>query len=373
MTSPVFILALLLSLFTLGYAFFLLHVYVGLTRLRSPLARSEHRPFVTVLLAARNEEGTIGRCLGSLRAQTYPPELYEILVIDDGSTDRTGEIATEVAQQASNVRLLRLRSGGHKPTALAAGIAQARGEVLLATDADCIVPQGWIGSMVKHFNETTDFVAGPVVERPGQGLISELSRIEFLGLMGVAAGLIGSGTPIFCNGANIAYRKEAFTEAGGFGAGHASDDEALLQRIHHRNPGSVVFSVDPESVVITDPPETFREFWLQRVRWSSKRRVYDRKSVLAIPVALYCFFLLYLLTAVACIGTSELLPFLLAATIVKVVLEITVLHGTARLLRQPILWSRVFLAELGHVPYIVFAALQGQAGMFRWKEAPIRS
>lgn len=373
MTGLFFILAFLLSVFTLAYAFFLLRVYGGLTRLGPAHRSSEQRPFVTVLLAARNEEGRIGRCLEFLRAQTYASESYEIIVIDDASTDNTGHIAAEVAQRASNVRLIRMNGGGHKPTALAAGIAEARGEIVLATDADCIVPHGWINSMVMQFDEKIDFVAGPVVERRGQTLISALSRIEFLGLIGVAAGLIGSQTPIFCNGANIAYRKKAFVDAGGFGAGHASDDEALLQRIHHRNPGSVAFSVDPESIVTTDPPMTFSEFWVQRVRWSSKRRVYERKSVLVIPVALYCFFLFYLLTGIACIGTPELLPFLLAVTVIKVALEITVLRTTARLLRQRISWGHVFLAELGHVPYIVFAALQGQAGLFRWKGAPIRS
>lgn len=367
MTPFLWALAIGLVLLAIVYAIFLIAVVVGLSRL--PRAgTSAARPFVSILVAARNEERHLGACLESLRGQTYPPDLYEIIVVDDGSTDTTSAVIQGQITAIKNLRSIRIDGGGSKTAALARGIEAARGEIILTTDADCVVRPDWVASMVSRFDSQTVFVAGPVIEREGSGILAGMSRLEFLGLIGVAGGLIGIRVPVFCNGASLAFRKQAFLAIGGYGEGQWSDDEALLQRFHGFYPDGIAYAADAGAVVVTQPSSSFTEFWHQRVRWASKRRVYERKRILLIPVILYCYFLALLVTAILAVVHPILLPLIGAVVVCKIAAECIVLARTSSLFGQKISWSHLLIAEVLHVPYIVIAALQGQTGLFRWQE-----
>ncbi len=242
---------LLLAFLFLVYALFLLRVLSGLY-VAAPGARPQNSELVSVIIAVRNEEPTIAACLESILSQEYPKESYEIIISDDGSSDETRTIVNRFRQSYAQIRLIVDSDNapvGNKRAALMAGIREAKGDILLFTDGDCIVKPGWIAGMAGALRDPTRFVAGPVVEAGEPGLLKRLSRLEFLGLIGVAGGLMRAGNPIFCNGANIAYRKTAFEEIGGFGPDvHFSDDEAILQRFHTRRPGSAAFTFEPESI-----------------------------------------------------------------------------------------------------------------------------
>jgi glycosyltransferase involved in cell wall biosynthesis len=154
------------------YLWFLLSVRRGLKR-QEGSQRADGSGFVTVVVAARNEERTIKRCLQSLLDQTYPEESYEIIVVDDHSTDRTARVVAETAATLRRGRLIHVSLGdvsasGGKPRAIAEGIRHARGDVILCTDADCVTPRGWIRSMAGQFGPGVAFVAGPVLESPSE-------------------------------------------------------------------------------------------------------------------------------------------------------------------------------------------------------------
>lgn len=361
-----------LTALAVAYAVFLCAVFLGLSRLRAGRT-SGNRPFVTILVAARNEERFLGACLESLAVQTYPRDSHEIIIIDDGSNDGTPEVIGRHSATTANVRSLRIERGGSKPTALTRGVEAARGEIILTTDADCVVRPTWVSSMISRFNDRTVFVAGPVVEQKRSGILAGLSRLEFLGLIGVAAGLIGIRVPVFCNGANLAFRRSAFLAVGGYGEGQWSDDEALLQRLHGAYPDGITYAAEDAAIVATEPPGSVVQFWRQRVRWSSKRRVYERKRILFIPIVLYCYFAVLLLAVAIAAVHPILLPLVTTVLAFKVICELAVLVRTSTLFRQEISWRHLLIAEVLHVPYIVLAAFQGQTGLFRWKGDPNRS
>ncbi|MEX2115524.1 MAG: glycosyltransferase [Bacteroidota bacterium] len=365
---------LLLFLFQV-YVFFLLKVLSGLYRAATP-PRSQTAEMVSVIIAVRNEESTVGACIQSILAQKYPKESYEIIVIDDGSSDTTRKIVHDLQNKHSQVKLVLPVADsptGNKRAAVMTGITEARGDILLFTDGDCTVRSGWISGMARALRNPTRFVAGLVVEADAQGFLQKLSRIEFLGIIGVAAGLIRGGNPIFCNGANIAYRKTAFEQIAGFGLNvHFSDDEVILQRFHARDKESVFFTFDPDTIVTTGSPRSLKGFWHQRVRWSSKSGVYENKSILARLVVLYLFFVVLLGGIVLSVQKPDLLTVIIPVLAVKFLLEWIVLHKTAVLLNQSVSVPHLFIAEVLHVPYIVLAALQGQIGSLRWKGAPVR-
>ena len=189
-----------LSLSSVYYIYFITRVRIGLLSLRFARPQNIAR-HISVVVAARNEEKDIEKCLLSLLKQTYPTNRYEIIIVDDGSTDKTASIVKSFSERFANIHLLSLMFDsehkiGRKPIALAKGIAQASGEIILTTDADCIVPPQWIEIMVNHFEEGVVFVAGPVAERDSNTFFAKMEQLEFLGLITTAAGLIGSGRPI---------------------------------------------------------------------------------------------------------------------------------------------------------------------------------
>jgi cellulose synthase/poly-beta-1,6-N-acetylglucosamine synthase-like glycosyltransferase len=367
----------LLTIFTIYYIYFITRIHIGLLSLRhAPAAGSQ--PIVSVIVAARDEEKFIGQCLQSLVQQTYPANRYEIIIVDDGSTDTTASIVRSFSDRYSNVHLLSLPAGiergtGRKPLAIAQGIGQAVGEVILTTDADCIAPPKWIQIMVNHFEDNVVFVAGPVSEQASTNFFSKLERLEFLGLITTAAGLIGSGRPIICNGANLAYRRNAFISVGGFGStGSFNDDESLMNRMIQRNIGKVVFAPELGAVITTRSSNTMISFLRQRIRWANKRGRYEDKSILFTLISLYLFFLSFALTALLIPFDQHLLLPVLLVFGGKVFVDYFVLYSGARLFFQRIPIFHFLIAELLHVPYIVIAAAIGQISSLQWKGRTIR-
>jgi biofilm PGA synthesis N-glycosyltransferase PgaC len=192
--------------------------------------------------------------------------------------------------------------------------------------------------------------------------------LEFLSLITTGAGLIGSGNPIICNGANIAFRKSAFREVNGYGEiRNSCDDEILMQRMVRRNVGKVAFNFDPSATVTTSAPDTIVGFWDQRTRWAAKRGHYEDKSILARLIALYGFFLLVFLSAFAALLDPIIGVPVVVVLAVKFVAEFIVLTEGARVFQQRISIRHFLIAELLHVPYIVVAALVVQFSALRWK------
>jgi len=368
-----FILIILLLASLASYLSFLLTVWRGLGHLEAAPAAGGGG-FVSVVLAARNEEENICRCLESLVDQNYPEDAYEVIVVDDHSTDRTAGLAREFAgrQPRARVFLVSLGDGADssgKPSAIGHGVRQARGDLILCTDADCVVPRGWIDSMAKQFDPGIAFVAGPVLETPSHSLLSRLQSLEFLGLITTAAGLIGARRPIICNGANIAYRKSAFEAVDGYGSDTGScDDETLMQRIATRAVGRIAFNKDPEATILTSTSRSIRDFWMQRMRWAAKRGRYEDKAILLRLVLLYSFFPILLAAALASLFEPRLWFFVVASFIVKACADYITLREGARMFHQVIPPWHFLIAELLHVPYIAFAGLIGQLGSIRWKE-----
>ena len=371
MSKEIIVLSIV-SLFWLYYLLFLLRIRIGLSRLSVP-HETVTQPSVSVIVAAHNEEMTIRICLLSLLAQSYPKEKIDIIVVDDESSDHTAERVRTLAASHSTVRLVSMVSKGtrltsRKSEAIAEGIKSSKADLIFTTDADCVTPEGWIESMLSYFDDKTVLVAGPVGESTGINLSARLGNIEFLGLIASAAGLIGIDSPIFCNGANLAYRRSAFLSAGGFGSSPSPcDDELLLQRIHTRRLGSIKYSVDSRSIVWTEPKQSLSSLLSQRVRWASKRGHYEQKRILLTLITLYFSFLgLLVLTIGAFFESSFRLPaiMLLAG---KATADYFVLRKSASLFHQRFSFTEFIVAEIFHVPYIVVAALLGQVITPRWK------
>ena len=250
---------------------FVLLLFWGLRSRRRALSIAQ--PSVSVLVAARNEEANLPLLLESLATQAYPRDLCEFVIVDDASTDRSGEIVEAWSHRDHRFKLLRLaeperRTQGPKKRALSAGLEISRGEIIMVTDADCAVPPGWISEIVHRFDADTDAVCGLIRFHPHPSLWSRLAAFESAVNAILNAAVIGLGGALSCAGANFAYRREAFQKAGGFDADRKSfsgDDDLLLQRMKAQGL-RIRFCDSPEVVIETAAPQNRKSYWRRKRR-----------------------------------------------------------------------------------------------------------
>ncbi|MFZ1731578.1 MAG: glycosyltransferase [Bacteroidota bacterium] len=377
----VYIFFTLFAALTAVYMLFLFRLRAGLRNLAAEPTESLavvddlRHPFVTVLLPARNEEKHIAECIASMKAQRYPAGRMEVLLIDDNSEDATWERAESAIAGDSRFRCLHVNGAGKK-SAITLGVQKAQGEVIVATDADCLHNPDWLRAMTAPFAEGADIVAGPVVYSERRTLFQRFQAMEFLGLMGVGAGFFGIGYPRLCNGANLAYRKQMFTAVSGFEGNegvHSGDDEFLLHKIVYREGGKAEFVVRPEAVVSTTTATSLRAFLGQRIRWASKGRQYDDTRFVSFLILLFVYFLFAAASPIVSVGSAAALILGLLFLILKVIADTSILYASAALFRQPLRLPDLVAAEILHAYYLVFVSVIGFFGGFTWKNRRVRN
>lgn len=378
----VFVFLTLFIALTVVYALFLFRVQLGLNWLQAEQDSDEELhadefPTVSVIVPARNEEQNIGRCIHSLAAQSYQRGKLQCIIVDDHSSDATMEIAkTAIGSDERFLLLEAERETAGKKAAITQAISWARGEIILTTDADCLHDACWVESMTAPFARGADVVAGGVVITDRSRAFARLQALEFLGLMGVGAGLFGVGYPRLCNGANLAYRKSRFVEVDGFAGndGIASgDDEFLMQKIVYRAGGNPAFATRQESVVSTPPMTTLRAFLVQRARWASKGLRYQDKRFVAFLIVLFAYFVFAFIAPFT--GFLGLASFFVSLVLLfaKWMLEIRVLTSTARLIKTPIRVADILIAEIVHPFYLVVVTVLGTIAPIQWKGRPLKN
>jgi cellulose synthase/poly-beta-1,6-N-acetylglucosamine synthase-like glycosyltransferase len=234
---------------------------------------NNYRPFVSVIIAARNEEVNIAKCLESLKKLTYPRNLFEIIIINDRSTDKTREIILRAIEGYGNFSLLDSSdnissSFPGKANAVDCGIKESRGEIILMTDADCIVPVNWIEETVKYYKNGTGMVCGYTRINGENGFFAKIQSVDWLYLLTIAIGSSGFNRTLSCIGNNLSFRKKAYESTGGYEKIKYSvtEDLALMKAI--RKKGYIIrYPVNPMAAVITDECGTFYELYSQKKRW----------------------------------------------------------------------------------------------------------
>ena len=208
--------SLILSFYCLLVVAFL----VGWVRIRrQPMPQRSASPSaVSVVVAVRNEEENVQTLIRDLSAMAYPREKFEVIIVNDHSTDATAEKARLSLNEFSNARLFDLPDGKQgKKAALQLGIEHARFGVIATTDADCTASKNWLTCLSSYFEwPDTQMLIGAVKLSGGDSFFSKLQVMEFVSLAGSTAASVGLGHPVMCNGANLAFRKEVFAEVGGY-------------------------------------------------------------------------------------------------------------------------------------------------------------
>ncbi len=360
-------------LLTIGYIGLIVSLIVGLYRLREGKNRQKY--FVSVIVAAHNEEENIGLCLSNLLRQTYPHELYEIIVIDDRSSDGTWEIVQKFQKRHSNVQTLRIDRAPEKMApkkfALTRGIASARGEIILTTDADTFPEATWAETMVRFFEPEVGMVAGfsPLDLGEKNNLLARFIALDSISLAAVAAGSAGWGNPLTCNGRNLAYRKEAFDEVGGFekiAQFVSGDDDLLLHLIKEETDWEIRYAFDRGSLVHARQPKNFKEFANQRIRHASKGKHYSAKTVLLLS-GIYFYNLLLIGYFFGSLFAPKFILLWLTSFMAKGIADFLLMNRFAMRYRLTHFMTSFPWAAFLHPLYVVIFGFWGQFGKFKWK------
>ncbi len=334
-------------------------------------------PKISVIIPVRNEAQHIGALLKDLNHQTYDPHLFEVWIVDDGSSDNTAYIVDTFIQNSSiPLKIIRLPNNptltSPKKRAIQAALTQATGELIVTTDGDCRVGPEWLTSLAACYQSTqAKLISGPVTFTPEGTLAAHLQTVEFSSLIGSGAAAIAAGSPSLCNGANLAYEKKAFEEVGGFtGNEHiaSGDDEFLMHKIAARYPGSVQFLKDPRAIVRTVPHTSWQGFYRQRKRWASKWKHY--KNPVSIALALYVFACNAILIVALGLGIFGFLswPQVFVILLTKWVPEWFFIGGVLSFLQKPKSLLYIPLVQLIYPFYVTFFGLVVQKPTYIWKD-----
>ena len=345
---------------------------------------------ITIIIPARNEEHNIKACLNTISSQPYPKDLFEVIVVDDHSTDKTAEMVTGFTAQ--NVKLVALKDfvgdrelNAYKKKAIEIAIQQSSGELIITTDADCIVPPTWLQTIAGYYEENKPaFIVMPVSYDCTNNFLEIFQALDFMTLQGITGAAVHKKILSMCNGANLAYNKKVFYEVGGFKGIDtiaSGDDMLLMHKIYKQYPGKVSYLKSKDVIVHTQPMHTLKDFFNQRIRWASKADKYDDKRIFTVLLLVYLFNLLLLVLPIVAIfkntvfnihiypfnfifSVFELWIFLIIG---KTIIELLFLLPVARFFNQAKLLWLFPLMQPFHILYTIAAGWLGKFGSYQWK------
>ena len=373
-----FLLCLLLGV---SYIFLIRRYLVDWYRLPECIVPLSYQPQsqISVIIAARNEAQSIIPCLESILNQNYPKELFEIILVDDHSDDGTKQIVERHCLSSVTVFALSdyLRADqtiqSFKKKAIGLGIQKAKGQIIVTTDADCIVPTNWLRHMEYQFVQNGVYmVAGPVSFYDERNLLERFQSLDFLGMMIITGAGISGQWMRMCNGASLAYLKSMFLKVDGFaGIDHlaSGDDMLLMHKIAAQYPQKIAFIKSKDALVLTKAKSSWSSFFQQRLRWATKSRGYQEKIVTLVlaVVFLNCVLLLLGFLLLPFLGWMMILGWLFLA-MVKSMADFFLLKEATRFFGRRDLRFSIGVSQLLHVMYIVIIGVAANVKrQYIWK------
>lgn len=224
-------------------------------------------PDVSVVIAAYNEEKVIGRTLEAICRSRYA-NLKEVIVVDDGSSDRTAEVVNAAAAADPRIRLLRQENVG-KAMALNRAFARAQSPIVVTLDADTLFTPNTVGNLARHFALDTWWqlgaVAGVVKVGNLRNLLTRYQALEYLTQIGVDRGAQDALRGIMVvPGACAAWRRDAVRRVGGYSLATLAEDCDLALALQR---AGYLVTQDDDAACYTEAPETVRALVRQRFRW----------------------------------------------------------------------------------------------------------
>ncbi len=329
-------------------------------------------PNISVIVPMRNEECSIGTLMESISKFDYPRGNFEVIVVNDQSTDSSPDIVKDWSTRMGNLELVNLTAieAGGKKQALTKGVLSARYDLVVLTDADCTVPSTWLISIAgAHAATGFAMAVGPVFTKGHGGIFNRMQALEHASLTACSLGACGAGIPIMASGANLAFNRQVVGfEASLLCPSHPSgDDMFLLHSVKSKGIGPIVALNTPGAAIYTNSASTLREFFRQRARWASKAHMYRDIPTIASAIIVFTTNTgILLLLILGALGLLKPMPLVLI-TMAKWLVDLLILHKFLGIYQQRSLLKVFLPLQLIYPIYIAITIFQSLTLALEWK------
>jgi biofilm PGA synthesis N-glycosyltransferase PgaC len=351
----------------LPYFFILLNIWRHLNKLKSFIPAGNTSVSVSVIIACRNEEKNLPELLGRLSSQDYNPLLFEVIIVDDNSSDNTFSLVSEYKK----IKFLRILSnpGSGKKQSIRAAVNTAKGDLIMTTDADCRPCNQWISTVAAYFDVTkADMIILPVQLENKPGFAGRFAELEFLSLQGVTAGTAREGNPVMCNGANLAFSRQAYLRhSGNLHDEILSGDDIFFLHSLKKESGSKIMWLNSANVVVTtSQTATIKTFLNQRARWVSKVKAFDDGYSRLISIVTFITILAWISFLVSGMISREFLLLFLAAFFLKSIPDFLILYKTTGRYNKKHLLNWFIPSQLIYPFYVITVVCRSLFNKNKW-------
>lgn len=334
----------------------------------------------SIIISVRNEEKSIIKTLISIENQLFDFNLFEVIIINDFSTDATLQQLKDFKSTTRlNLKIAQNIEAGKK-SAITLGIEMAQNEIIICTDADCEFSKYWLASYNSFYLKyNPKFVFGAVKFTKSKSIFSNILQLEFATLIGTGAATHQMEMPTMCNGANLSYLKSIFLELNGFeniNNQPSGDDVFFMLKVYEKYPNETYFLMDKNNIVSTKSPTNFNEFYHQRLRWASKWGNYklSKSSIVGVLVLFTYIFILFYVIKFSLFSNNlfEIYIFIFSM-IFKFIAELVFVSRIMRFFNEKINLLSFVVLYLFYPFYLVYFAFAGRLVAFEWKNRKYKS
>ena len=274
------------------YLLIILYLIIGIIRTNTEV--TDTMPSVSVIVAAHNESQNIDVCLDAIINQDYPNDKMEIIIVNDRSEDDTGIKLSKYEKEHSYLHVITIdkvdEGQSPKKYALSQAVANAKGEIIATTDADCKPRKHWLTMLSANFTPDTGMVVGLAPLEPTTWWISPFVCIDAMIGSIIAFGSLGWNHAVTCTGRNFSYRKQLFDEIQGFTEIDnilTGDDDLFMMKASRKTNWNIRFISDAQAAVTSFAPNGWRHFATQRKRHISASKYFS----LSVKIGFSLFYL----------------------------------------------------------------------------------
>ncbi len=365
------VIQIILIILTATYCFSILYLLTGLFRV--PKYTNSKKHFLTVLIAARNEEEKIAECLKCVLAQDYPDDMYEVIIADDRSTDKTPEIVKKYCADYTNLKYVRVEDDDAvipKKTALIKGLDIAKGEIVVSTDGDCIQPETWLSSVNSCFSEEVGMVIGHTSYTKPDTIWKGIDSIDYLSQRALGVAFVGVGSAYTCTASNFAYRREIYEqnrEEFSQLKVRPAEDNYFLNCIHKKSNYTFNIPTNPGSIITTDGASSFMHFINQRFRWGAYGGNITTLGVKLFFIPMLLYYSVIWISLICGLFGIEIFTVLILSLVSKMIVDFLFMLKSASLYHCTYLLKYFIPISVIHLIMVPVVVLKGNLFAFEWK------
>lgn len=365
----------LLIFIALLYNIVIIAFIIGFNNVKPFSEKIDGKNTFSIVIPFRSEGENLPKLLKSIAGINYPTNLFEILLIDDYSTDNSVKIIEKFKANNSTTNIYILKNknieGSPKKNAITTAIKHSKFNWIITTDADCLVPENWLQCFNSFIAiKKSVFIAAPVKYISENLFLHKFQQLNFISLIGSTIGAFGLKKPILCNGANLCYLKSAFIEVNGFEGNNniaSGDDVFLLEKMLKKYPEKVHYLKSKNAIVITKPEKTWGHFFNQQLRWAGKSGSYSNNFTKLVGVIVFIENLAIVSLIFASFYSSVYLPILAVIIISKFSVDTILIFKTKKSLSIKNSLYFYLISSIFYPFFIVIISLTSLLKGYTWK------